>query len=97
MLCLFMPIESTWRELFSNWPATIPRRGVVLSTLNEPTPFKSFMTRGNLLLLERTNPDPIGTRFVLLAYDAIHAVKFIDPLKETTFTAAGFVGSLSNT
>lgn len=84
-----------WRELFSNWPAAIPRRGLVVSTLNEPTPFKGFMIKGEALLLERTNPDPIGTRYIVMGFDAIHLVKIIDPLKESVFTAAGFVGQFS--
>jgi hypothetical protein len=73
----------------------MPRRGVLLSTLNESTPFKSFLTKDDVVLLERTNPDPIGTRFVMIAYDAIHAVKFTEPLKESVFTSAGFSGKLA--
>jgi hypothetical protein len=90
-----MPSNSAWSELFENWPASLPRRGVVLSSLNESTPFKAFMVKGDALLLERTNPDPLGVRFVLLSFDAIHAVKFTDPLKESVFSAAGFLGKLS--
>lgn len=84
-----------WREFFLNWPATLSRRGVVVSTLNEATPFKSFFTKGEMLLLERTNPDAMGGRFVLLSYDAIHMVKFADPFKESVITGAGFVGKLA--
>jgi hypothetical protein len=84
-----------WREFFAKWPASLPKRGVLVSTLNETTPFKSFLTRGETLLLERTNPDPLGSRYVLMGYDAIHMVKLIDPLKEEVFTAAGFAGHLS--
>jgi hypothetical protein len=73
----------------------MPRRGVVLSTLNESTPFKGFLTREDVVLLERTNPDPMGTRFVMIAYDAIHTVKFTEPLKESVFTSAGFSGKLT--
>jgi hypothetical protein len=86
-----------WRELFSKWPAAIPKRGVLVSTLNEATPFKSFFVKGELLLLERTNPDPLGARFLLLGYDAVHMVKLIDPIKEDVFTAAGFSGQLAKT
>jgi hypothetical protein len=90
-----MASEQTWKHVFMNWPAGIPRRGVMLTTLNETTPFKSFMIKDDLLLLERTNPDPLGSRFVLLGYDAINSVKLVDPLKESVFTAAGFLGKLS--
>lgn len=84
-----------WHEFFTKWPAGIPKRGVLVSTLNDATPFKSFFVKGEMLLLERTNPDPLGARFLLLGYDAIHMVKLVDPIKEEIFTAAGFVGHLA--
>ena len=90
-----MNTTETWRDVFINWPASIPRRGFVVSTLNEAIPFKGFMTKGDTLLLERTNPDPLGTRFIVLAYDAIHLLKLTDPLKESALTAAGYSGQLA--
>lgn len=84
-----------WRDVFTNWPATIPRRGWLVSTLNESIPFKSFLIKGELLLLERTNPDPMGTRFIVLTFDAIHLLKLTDPLKESVLTGAGYVGQLA--
>lgn len=90
----FEPRE-VWRELFMKWPSTLPKRGIVVTVLNVETPFKSFLLRGEMLLLERTNPDAVGARFILLGFDAIHIVKLIDPLKETVFTGAGFVGQFA--
>lgn len=87
--------SEVWRDVFLNWPSSLPRRGVIVSTLNDAIPFKSFLTKGDTLLLERTNPDPIGTRFILLAYHAIHLLKLTDPLKESVLTAAGYSGQLS--
>ena len=84
-----------WRDVFTNWPAAIPRRGVVVSTLNEAIPFKSFLIKGDTLLLERANPDPIGTRFIVLTYDAIHMLKLTDPLKESVLAAAGYQGKFA--
>jgi hypothetical protein len=84
-----------WRELFAKWPAGIPKRGVLTSTLNEVTPFKSFMVKGEMLLLERSNPDALGARYVLMSFDAIHMLKLTDPLKEDVFKAAGFFGALA--
>ena len=84
-----------WREMFEKWPTSIPKRGVLVSTLNETTPFKSFLLKGDLLLLERTNPDPLGARFLLMGFDAIHAVKIPEPIAESVFAAAGFVGHLA--
>ena len=87
--------NAIWRDVFTNWPAAIPRRGVLVSTLNEAVPFKGFLTKGDTLLLERTNPDALGTRFIVLAFDAIHMLKLADPLKESVFAAAGYQGKLT--
>jgi hypothetical protein len=89
--------QQVWKSYFTNWPEGVPRRGVLVSTLNEATPFKGFMVQGELLLLERVNPDPLGARFNLMSYEAINCVKLTDPLKESVFTAAGFTGKLSGT
>jgi hypothetical protein len=85
----------TWKSQFLNWPKGIAPKGVLVSTLNESIPFKGFMVKDNMVLLERTNPDPLGARFILISYEAINCVKLVDPLKETTFTAAGFAGKLT--
>jgi hypothetical protein len=90
-----MNSTETWKALFSNWPKGIAPKGVLVSTLNESIPFKGFMVKDDMLLLERTNPDPLGARFIFISYDAINCVKLIDPLKESTFTAAGFTGKLT--
>jgi hypothetical protein len=90
-----MSTENTWKTTFNNWPEGIPRRGVLVNTLNEASPFKSFFTRGDMLLLERTNPDPLGSRFILLGFESISSVRFVDPLKESTITGAGFAGKLA--
>ena len=89
-----MSNQTTWKATFQNWPAGIPKRGVMVNNLNEANPFKSYMLKDDLLLLERTNPDPLGSRYILMTFDTISSVKFIDPLKESIFTSAGFVGKL---
>jgi hypothetical protein len=81
--------------LFTAWPASIPKRGIVTSTLNETTPFKGFMIKGDLLLLERSNPDSLGARFIVMGFEAIHMLKLTDPLAESVFTSAGFVGQFA--
>ncbi len=90
-----MSVPPFWKTTFDNWPGGIPRRGVLIDSLNEATPFKGFMIKGDALLLERTNPDPLGARYILIGFDAIQSLKFIDPIKESLFTTAGFVGKLS--
>ena len=86
---------SDWKALFSNWPATVPRRGIVTNKLNEPMPFKGFMIRDDVLLLERTNPDAMGGRYILLNFVGIDSVKLIDPVKEADMAAAGFEGKFA--
>ena len=90
-----MTVDESWKQLFNNWPETISRRGIVVTTLNEAMPFKGFMTKPEMLLLERQNPDSLGARFILLRYDTIAAVKLVDPLKTESFAPLGFSGRLS--
>ena len=87
--------NETWRDVFTNWPAALAKRGVLVSTLNEQIPFKSFLLKGDTILLERTNPDAIGARYVVIGFDAIHMLKLIDPLKESVLNAAGYTGQLA--
>jgi len=90
-----MNAENAWKSTFNNWPAGVPRRGVLVNALNESMPFKSFLIKDDMLLLERTNPDPLGSRFILLGFESISSVRFIDPLKESTLNGAGFAGKLA--
>jgi hypothetical protein len=87
---------SVWKGIFNHWPAGIQHRGVLVTTLNESIPFKGFMVKEDMLLLDRTNPDPMGARFILIDFAAINCVKLIDPVKDSVFSAAGFAGKLAN-
>jgi hypothetical protein len=91
-----MTPNPVWKSVFSNWPAGIQHRGVLVTTLNETIPFKGFMIKEDMLLLDRTNPDPMGARFILIDFAAINCLKLIDPVKDSVFVAAGFVGKLGN-
>ncbi|MEN1679391.1 MAG: hypothetical protein AAGJ46_07340 [Planctomycetota bacterium] len=87
--------EQSWKSLFDHWPEDLARRGIVVNNQNEAMPFKGFMTRPDMIVLERQNPDSLGARFILLRYDTIVAIKLIDPLKADAFTPFGFKGKLS--
>lgn len=87
---------SPWADFFRDWPAGVPRRGIVLSQQGETTPFRGFMLRGELILFERISPDSLGARFLLLTNDEVAGVKFTDPLKQDVFDAAGFTGNLGS-
>ncbi|MGE5192652.1 MAG: hypothetical protein ACM3U2_09130 [Deltaproteobacteria bacterium] len=79
-----------WRTIFENWPSSIPRRGLVVTTFNESIAFVNYMMSGGILLLERDRPDTLGARKVMIAYDAISAVKITDVVDLATFQALGF-------
>jgi len=84
------PASQSWKALFADWPAELPRRGVILSTLNETMPFTNFWLRDEMVMLERKNPDTSGARYILLNYSGIDSVRFIDPLSDQVIALAGF-------
>jgi hypothetical protein len=83
-----------WRDCFGNWPAEVPRRGVLVTQFNEQIAFDGFMTGQDMLLMERRAPDTVGARKVALPYRDIAALKYIDVIKGKSFEAAGFKGTL---
>ena len=85
----------TWKKWFATWPETIPHRGVVVNQLNEQLPFKAFMAADDMVLLERTNPDTLGSRYIFMPYSEIGLVKLTDPLKTEVFESEGFTGKLT--
>ncbi len=90
-----IPSEN-WKSFFTDWPADFPRNCVLVTTLNEAIPFRNFWLKNDMLLLERTVPDATGGRFLLLGFEVINLVKFINPLSEATITESGFVASSSD-
>jgi len=91
-----MPSSNPWEMIFNNWPETLARRGVVVNKLGEASPFKGFLIRDGMIVFERSNPDTLGARFILMAYDSIDAVKLVDPLKAEAFAPFGFAGKFSS-
>jgi len=73
-----MDAASGWRQLFENWPASIPRKATIVTAFQETIGFVNFMVTDGVLVLERERPDTIGARKVMLSYPAISAVKFTD-------------------
>jgi hypothetical protein len=86
-----MDAAEIWRRCFADWPADVPRRGVVVTTFAEQIPFESFAASDHLLLIERRAPDTVGARTVLVAYQFIQAVKIVDVTKAKSFASMGFV------
>ncbi len=81
---------SVWQKTFLGWPAGLPRRGVLVTQFGEQIPFSHFLASPELLLLERTNPDSLGSRKIMLPYAEVAAVKFTDVLKAKAFQPLGF-------
>ncbi len=79
----------TWQKVFREWPAGIPRRGVLITSFGEQFPFSGFLAGDDLLYLDRQTPDPIGARAMFLPYAAIQAVKFQDVVKPQSFHSLG--------
>jgi len=85
-------LDSTevWRSLFENWPESIPREGLLVTTFNEHVPFNGFLISGGVLLVERDKPDTYGSRKVMVAYSAILAVKVTSVIELGRFQVMGF-------
>jgi hypothetical protein len=79
-----------WSEIFRAWPASLPRRGIVVTTLNEQVPFADFLISDHLLLLDRPTPDTMGGRKVMLPFSQIAALKITDVVKNSLFVPMGF-------
>ena len=90
-----MDTNHNWKSIFERWPNDLPRRGLVTTTLDEQFPFKGYMMAGDMILLERTNVDPLGTRYMFVPYANIAAVKIVDVIQEKIFASMGYEGKLS--
>lgn len=90
-----MTSRQDWFSIFSNWPAALPRKGVLVTSLNETIAFKDFWLKDELLLVERIAPDAMGARFVVLNYEVINLVKFTNPLSAAEIASAGFTAELT--
>jgi hypothetical protein len=79
-----------WRNCFRNWPADLPRRGVLVTSFNEQVPFENFSASDQQVLIERRAPDTVGARMVMVPYQCILALKIVDVVKPKAFSQLGF-------
>ncbi|HEV3341521.1 MAG TPA: hypothetical protein VG125_14230 [Pirellulales bacterium] len=91
-----MASGSTWQQYFQNWPPDVPPRGILVTRSNDQVPFDGFLTSDTMLLLQRKTPDNVGARKVLMAYDEVVAVKFIDVVRGKAFETVGFTGKIKD-
>lgn len=85
-----MQSTESWRSLFENWPESIPRQGMIVTTFQETIPFVNFLVSGGILLVERDKPDTYGARKVFVNYEAISAMKLTSPIELARFQVMGF-------
>jgi hypothetical protein len=85
-----MHSAEAWRSLFENWPESIPRTGLLVTSYGETVGFKDFLISGSILLVERETPDSLGARKVMVTYEGIAAVKITNPMELTRFQVMGF-------
>lgn len=79
-----------WRALFENWPESLPKEGIIVTTYGESITFVNFMLSSGILLLERDRPDSSNARKVMISYNAIDAVKSTSPMELARFQVMGF-------
>lgn len=91
-----MTPSENWKSFFTDWPAGFPRSGIVVSVFNEAIPYRNFWLKDDMLLLERTIPDATGGRFLILGFEVITQVKFVNPLNEATIAESGFAVNSSD-
>jgi len=79
-----------WKMFFQRWPATIPKLGIVVTSLNEPIAFSSFQVSEQMVLLERDRPDTSGARSIIVPWHEITIVKLTSPIDPAQFKDMGF-------
>jgi hypothetical protein len=85
-----MAPDDAWRALFLNWPAEIPKQGIVTTSVGENVPFVGFALAPGLLLVERDKPDAIGSRKMIIPYSNILAIKLTTPVALRELQPLGF-------
>jgi len=78
------------RRILAEWPASIPKQGLMTTSFGEQIPFVGYMLQGDLVLVERKTPDAQGARRVMMLIDKIQAIKILDAIEMVRFTAMGF-------
>ncbi len=79
-----------WKMLFQRWPVTIPKVGIVVTSVNEPIAFSSFQVAEQMVLLERDRPDTTGARSIIVPWQEIVTVKLTSPIESSQFKDMGF-------
>ena len=85
-----MDRATVWKNFFTNWPAALPRKGVLVTEGGEQTPFQNFMTTDDIVLVQRRAPDTVGAREVMVPFGDIMLLKMTEVVKPSAYREAGF-------
>lgn len=55
-----MDPAQAWVDLFARWPASVARKGVLVTNFGEQILFSGFMASPTMLMIERQTPDTVG-------------------------------------
>ncbi|MEX0793470.1 MAG: hypothetical protein WD045_10065 [Pirellulaceae bacterium] len=83
-----------WLEMLRRWPKDLPKRGVLVTTLNEQIPFVGYALDGFAAVVQRQTPDSLGARQVIIPYTAISYLKITAVVPPKMFVEFGFEGEL---
>ena len=83
-----------WLDFFARWPASVARKGILVTNFGEQVAFNGFLLSERLLLVERQTPDTVGARKVIVPMAHVQAVKITDVVTTSAFEELGFRGSL---
>lgn len=67
-------------SVLTNWPASIPRHGVVGTMLGESIVFADFSLGHGCVLFQRATPDSMGGREVILPFEQVAVLKLTESL-----------------
>jgi hypothetical protein len=90
-----MDAAQAWKDLFMKWPASVARKGVVVTDFGEQVLFSGFMASESMLLVERQTPDTVGARKLIVPYANISGVKIVEIVKSSAFEELGFQGKIA--
>jgi len=86
--------KTDFHRILSEWPVSIERKGILLTSFGEAVPFIDFMLGGNLVLVDRGVPDTSDARRVIVAIDTIVGIKITTPIEMARFTTMGFQANM---
>lgn len=83
-------MNSAWDDIFRRWPSDAPTRGILVTHFGEQIPFSDFRIGDGTLYVDRSVPDQLGGRSLIIPFEQIAAVKFVDVVKSRFLRSLGF-------